>query len=73
MSERIFTTRDGDTVPLILWISLKRDDDKAEEELYDLNPWLKRYSAILPKGLNVKIPELSATKSVKRRVVQVWD
>lgn len=34
-------SRDGDTISNILWIALKRNDDQAEEALFELNPGLE--------------------------------
>ncbi|EGR0992861.1 tail protein X [Vibrio parahaemolyticus] len=64
-------SRDGDTVPLILWLALNRNDDEAEEALYALNPGLEQYGPVLPAGVEIKLPELSAPAPAK--VVNVWD
>lgn len=64
-------SRDGDTVPLILWLALNRNDDEAEEALYALNPGLEQYGPVLPAGVKIKLPELSAPAPAK--VVNVWD
>ena len=66
-----FRSRDGDTVSLILWLALQRDDDEAEEALYDINPGLEQYGPVLPAGIDIVLPELSATEPTK--VVNVWD
>lgn len=64
-------SRDGDSVALILWQQLQRDDDEAEEALYQLNPGLEQYGPILPAGIELKLPELAAKTPDK--VVNVWD
>ena len=64
-------SRDGDTVSLLLWLALERDDDKTEEALYELNPGLEQYGPILPAGIEIKLPELAAAEPAK--VVNVWD
>lgn len=64
-------SRDGDSVSLILWQQLQRDDDEAEEALYQLNPGLEQYGPILPAGIEVTLPELAAKTPDK--VVNVWD
>lgn len=64
-------SRDGDTVPLILWQQMQRDDDAAEEALYSLNPGLEQYGPILPAGIDIKLPVLVAKTPAK--VVNVWD
>lgn len=64
-------SRDGDSVALILWQQLQRDDDEAEEALYQLNPGLEQYGPILPALIEVKLPELAAKTPDK--VVNVWD
>lgn len=61
----------GDTVGLLLYQHLKRDDDIAEQALFDINPGLARYGAVLPAGLTIYIPELAAAPVQK--VVRVWD
>ncbi|MCS6237155.1 phage tail protein [Shewanella baltica] len=64
-------SRDGDSVALILWQQMKRDDDDAEEALYRLNPGLEQYGPILPAGLEITLPEL--TDKTPAKVVNVWD
>lgn len=64
-------SRDGDSVPLILWQQMQRDDDEAEEALYRLNPGLEQYGPILPAGIEIRLPELAAKTPTK--VVNVWD
>lgn len=68
---KVVRSRDGDTVPLILWLALQRDDDEAEEALYDLNHGLEQYGPVLPAGIEITLPELSAPAPAK--VVNVWD
>lgn len=64
-------SRDGDSVSLILWQQMKRDDDQAEEALYKLNPGLEKYGPILPAGIEIILPELKVKAPAK--VVNVWD
>lgn len=49
-------TRQGDTVGLLLYLHMNRDDDAAEQALYDINPGLAKYGTNLPSGLDVNIP-----------------
>ncbi|MCU7974863.1 tail protein X [Shewanella sp. SW36] len=64
-------SRDGDSVALILWQQMQRDDDEAEEALYRLNPGLEKYGPILPAGIVITLPEL--TDKAPAKVVNVWD
>jgi phage tail protein X len=64
-------SRDGDTVSQILWLALGREDDEAEEALYELNPGLEQYGPVLPAGINIKLPELEDPAPAE--VVNVWD
>nr|WP_249114318.1 tail protein X [Vibrio parahaemolyticus] len=52
-------------------MALNRNDDEAEEALYALNPGLEQYGPVLPAGVEIKLPELSAPAPAK--VVNVWD
>lgn len=69
--EIIVRSRDGDTVPLILLQNLQRDDDEAEEAIYQLNPGLEQYGPVLPAGVEIKLPTLAKPEPAK--VVNVWD
>lgn len=64
-------TQAGDSVAMILWFRLGRDDDDAEEALYQLNPGLEDHGPTLPAGLTLALPEL--VDSSPKRVVNVWD
>mgnify|MGYP000042640327 CR=1 FL=1 len=64
-------SRDGDTVPLVLWLSLGRSDDEVEEEFYRLNPGVESYGPVLPKGVELKLPDSVRVEPAK--VVNVWD
>jgi len=68
---KLVRTRAGDTVGLLLYKQLGRDDDEAEQALFDINPGLAKHGAVLPAGLEVKIPELAPPPV--RKVVRSWD
>lgn len=51
-------TIDGDTLGLITWRLLGRDDDAIEEAVYRLNPHLHNYGLVLPAGVVITLPEL---------------
>jgi len=62
----------GDTVNTLLYRTLGRSDDAAEEALWALNPGLAEYGPRLPGGLQVVMPELDA-KPAAAAAVSVWD
>ena len=64
-------SRDGDTASQILWLVLSREDDEAEEALYELNPGLEQYGPVLPAGINIKLPDLEDPAPAE--LVNVWD
>ncbi|KUI98976.1 MULTISPECIES: tail protein X [Vibrio] len=68
---RTVVSRDGDLVPQLLWLSLGRDDDEAEEALYMVNPGLALYGPVLPAGVEIKLPILP--EPVPTRVMNIWD
>lgn len=64
-------TRAGDTVGLLLFKHLGRDDDEAEQVLFDINPGLAKHGPVLPAGIDVIIPDLAPPPV--RKVVRAWD
>lgn len=64
-------SRDGDTISNILWIALKRNDDQAEEALFELNPGLEVYGPVLPAGVLIEIPTLP--NKAAETVTNIWD
>lgn len=64
-------SRDGDTISNILWITLKRNDDEAEEALFELNPGLEEYGPVLPAGIVIEIPTLP--EKAAEKVINIWD
>lgn len=64
-------SRDGDTISNILWIALKRNDDEAEEALFELNPGLEAYGPVLPAGVVIEIPTLPDKDP--ETVTNIWD
>lgn len=54
-------SRDRDTVQLIAWLKLGRDDDETEQQIYDLNPHLHQYPGPLPAGVVITLPEITET------------
>lgn len=68
---RVVRSRDGDTVSQVLWLVSGRNDDEAEEALYEVNPGLEQYGPVLPEGVEIKIPEFP--EKAPERVVNIWD
>lgn len=66
-------SRDRDTVQLIAWLKLGRDDDETEQKIYDLNPHLHQYPGVLPAGVIITLPDITDTTptDVEKRVT-VW-
>ena len=62
----------GDTVNQLLYRSLGRSDDAAEEALWLLNPGLAEYGPVLPAGVRVVLPELEE-KAKAAAPVSAWD
>lgn len=63
-------TIDGDTLGLLTWRLLGRDDDAIEEEVYRLNPHLHNYGLVLPAGVLITLPEQQP--SVPKEREGVW-
>jgi len=62
----------GDSVNLLLYRELGRCDDKAEENLWRLNPDLAEQGPVLPAGVWVIVPEVESRPAAVRPV-SVWD
>lgn len=62
-------TRDGDTVGLLTWRMLDRDDDDIEEQVYQLNPHLHDHGLVLPAGVVITLPEVQPTTPKEREGV----
>ena len=62
----------GDSVNLLLYRELGRCDDAAEETLWRLNPRLAEFGPVLPAGVWVIVPELTARPTTARPVL-AWD
>lgn len=62
----------GDTVAVLLYRELGRCDDEAEEALWAVNAGLADYGPVLPAGVLVAMPELSA-KPQAAAPVSPWD
>lgn len=62
----------GDTVNQLLYRSLGRSDDAAEEALWLLNPELAEFGPVLPAGVSVVLPEL-VEKVAAVAPVLAWD
>lgn len=62
----------GDSVNLLLYRELGCCDDMAEETLWRLNPTLAEYGAVLPAGVWVIVPEMTARVPAVRPV-SAWD
>jgi phage tail protein X len=64
-------SRAGDTVGLLLFKHLGRDDDVAEQAVFDVNPGLASYGPVLPAGVDVIIPDIAQPEVT--RVQRSWD
>ncbi|MDY0836341.1 MULTISPECIES: tail protein X [Pseudomonas] len=62
----------GDSVNLLLYRELGRCDDKAEENLWRLNPDLAEQGPVLPAGVWVIVPEVESRPAAVRPV-SAWD
>jgi len=62
-------TTDGDSVGLLTWRLLGRDDDAIEDEVYQLNPHLHNYGLVLPAGVMITMPELPPSAPKEREGV----
>ncbi|OLY74664.1 phage tail protein [Pseudomonas sp. ATCC PTA-122608] len=62
----------GDAVNLLLYRELGRCDDKAEENLWRLNPDLAEQGPVLPAGVWVIVPEVESRPAAVRPV-SAWD
>ncbi|MFQ2620519.1 tail protein X [Aeromonas caviae] len=62
-------TTDGDTVGLLTWRLLGRDDDTIEEQVYQLNPHLHDYGLVLPAGVVITLPEVQPSAPKEREGV----
>ncbi|WP_248769634.1 tail protein X [Pseudomonas sp. MWU12-2345] len=62
----------GDSVNQLLYRSIGRSDDAAEEALWLLNPGLAEYGPVLPAGVSVVLPELEE-KIAAKAPVSAWD
>ncbi|MDM3884693.1 tail protein X [Pseudomonas sp. BCRC 81390] len=62
----------GDTVNVLLYRTLGRSDDEAEEALWAINPGLAEHGPVLPAGVQVAMPEL-AVKPTAAKPVSVWE
>lgn len=62
----------GDTVNILLYRTIGRSDDEAEEALWALNPGLADFGPSLPAGVQVVIPEIKEKPSASK-AVSVWD
>lgn len=61
----------GDTVGMILFRYLGRDDDEIERAFFENNSGVAAYGPTLPAGVVVIIPEPPAVPV--KKVVNVWD
>ena len=64
-------SRAGDTVGLLLHTHLGRDDDEAEQALFEANPGLAAYGPVLPAGVPVIIPTIPSP--APQTLVRPWD
>lgn len=62
----------GDTVNILLYRTIGRSDDEAEEALWALNPGLADFGPSLPAGVQVVMPEITEKPSASK-AISVWD
>ncbi|WP_272642812.1 tail protein X [Marinomonas mediterranea] len=59
-------SRDGDTISNILLLGLGRNDDEAEEALFEQNPGLEQHGPVLPAGVIILYCQPCQKKPLKR-------
>ncbi|ADZ91117.1 phage tail protein [Marinomonas mediterranea] len=64
-------SRDGDTISNILLLGLGRNDDEAEEALFEQNPGLEQHGPVLPAGVVIFLPTMP--EKAPETVVNIWD
>lgn len=68
---QIYRTRDGDTVDLVVWRQYNRQDQQIIDLMLEANPTLADFGAILPAGIQIKLPIVQTSEIVES--VRLWD
>jgi phage tail protein X len=66
-----YRTKDGDTADSIAWNYYGSTDGKVVEQLLEANKGLSDYGPLLPPGLVVNLPKLTAAAQTDG--VKLWD
>jgi phage tail protein X len=66
-----YRTREGDTLDQIVWKHYGRQDGRHVEQVLEANPGLVEHGPILPAGVLIQLPDLSAPEKVDG--VRLWD
>lgn len=66
-----YSTKDGDTVDLIVYQHYGTTGARIVEQVLDANKGLADYGPILPAGVLVLLPNLDTTAS--EQAVKLWD
>lgn len=64
-------TRQGDTVDLLLWQQLGRNDEEVTDAFWRLNPHAAENGPIFTNGISLKLPDLPK-QTIKERI-RAWD
>lgn len=67
----IYITKDGDTADYIAWKHYGTTGARVVEQLLEANSGLADYGEILPAGVEIVLPEISATEEAAG--VKLWD
>lgn len=68
---RVYITRAGDTVDWVAWKYYGTQAAQLVERLLDANRGLAEQGALLPAGIEVKLPEFDLTS--KTQGLRLWD
>lgn len=66
-----YTTREADTVDLIAWRFYGSTANRVTEQVLEANPGLADHGPLLPAGLTITLPEITAP--AKTKGVKLWD
>lgn len=66
-----YVTKDGDTADYIAWKFYGNQNAGTVETLLDANPGLADIGPVLPSGLTINLPKISAVATTQG--VKLWD
>ena len=69
---RYYRSKEGDTVDRIVWLYYGRQNDGIVEAVLAANNDLASHGPILPEGLQIALPEITA-KDQNAGSVRLWD